>query len=138
MAKQAVGIGVLFPQIFADIGMEDRRVAQHLLPVVILQPGIVVGHGDAVQGKRVRPARRRDRRRERFFARGFCQLSSRSGRGGEAGVPQVISVRISELLGPAVIARSHGSRECAPDDKLRDEAIQGSMCGPWIASLRSQ
>jgi hypothetical protein len=32
-----------------------------------------------------------------------------------------------------------GSRECAPDDRLRDEAIQFfTRWSFWIASLRSQ
>jgi hypothetical protein len=34
---------------------------------------------------------------------------------------------------------ANGSRECAPDDRLRDEAIHLSACVErWIASLRSQ
>jgi hypothetical protein len=33
---------------------------------------------------------------------------------------------------------ANGSRECAPDDRLRDEAIHSSFVVPWIASLRSQ
>src|SRR6202000_1251498 len=36
VAEQAVGIGVLFLQIFANVLVEDRRVAQHLLPVRVL------------------------------------------------------------------------------------------------------
>jgi len=30
------------------------------------------------------------------------------------------------------------SRECAPDDRLRDEAIHACFAERWIASLRSQ
>jgi hypothetical protein len=33
---------------------------------------------------------------------------------------------------------ANGSRECAPDDRLRDEAIHLSGTAQWIASLRSQ
>jgi hypothetical protein len=33
---------------------------------------------------------------------------------------------------------ANGSRECAPDDRLRDEAIQTTRTDGWIASLRSQ
>ena len=34
---------------------------------------------------------------------------------------------------------ANGSRECAPDDRLRDEAIHRSVgVAPWIDSLRSQ
>jgi hypothetical protein len=36
VAEQAFGIGVFFLEIFADVLVEDRRVAQHLLPVFIL------------------------------------------------------------------------------------------------------
>ena len=79
MAEQAFGIGVLRLEIFADIRVEDRRVAQHLLPVVVLQPGIVVGHGDAVQGKRMRPARR-DRRRRELLCAGILSRGSSFGR----------------------------------------------------------
>jgi hypothetical protein len=33
---------------------------------------------------------------------------------------------------------ANGSRERAPDDRLRDEAIHSFFIAPWIASLRSQ
>ncbi len=58
VAEQAVGIGVLRFKILPDVGIKDLGVAQHLLPVLVLQPGIVVGHGNAVAGKGMRPARR--------------------------------------------------------------------------------
>jgi hypothetical protein len=32
---------------------------------------------------------------------------------------------------------ANGSRECAPDDRLRDEAIQLALRGGWIASRSS-
>ena len=58
VAEQAIGVAVLGFEIFADIAIEDRGVAQHLLPVLVLQPGIIVRHGDAVGGEGMRPARR--------------------------------------------------------------------------------
>jgi hypothetical protein len=36
---------------------------------------------------------------------------------------------------PLSLRGANGSRECAPDDRLRDEAIQ-SLLFAWIASLR--
>jgi hypothetical protein len=33
---------------------------------------------------------------------------------------------------------ANGSCECAPDDRLRDEAIHTFFASSWIASLRSQ
>src|SRR5882757_4977967 len=41
---------------------------------------------------------------------------------------------------PAVssLRGANGSRECAPDDRLRDEAIHTYCLAFWIASLRSQ
>ena len=36
--------------------------------------------------------------------------------------------------GIGVIARSQRSRECAPDDRLRDEAIHTVFAARWIAS----
>ncbi len=67
VAKQALGIVVLGFEIVADIRVQDRGIAQHLLPSGVLQPGIVVAHGDAVGGEGMRPARC-DRRRG-FLAR---------------------------------------------------------------------
>jgi hypothetical protein len=61
MAKQALGVGVFGFQIFTDIRIQDRRIAQHLLPVFILQPRIIVDDRNAVGGESVRAARR-DRR----------------------------------------------------------------------------
>ena len=57
VAEQALGVAVLFIEIFADVGIEHRGIAQHLLPFLVLQPGIVVGHGDAVLREGMRPAR---------------------------------------------------------------------------------
>ena len=42
VAEQALGVGVLRFEMVADIGDQERGIAQHLLPVGILQPGIVV------------------------------------------------------------------------------------------------
>ena len=55
VAEQALGIGVLGFQIGADVGIEHGRIAQHLLPVRVLQPGIVVIERDAVMGEAMRP-----------------------------------------------------------------------------------
>ncbi len=57
VAEQALGVAVLFIEIFADVGIEHGGIAQHLLPFLVLQPGIVVGHGDAVPREGMRPAR---------------------------------------------------------------------------------
>jgi hypothetical protein len=38
----------------------------------------------------------------------------------------------------ASLRGANGSRECAPDDRLRDEAIHQAAQKMWIASLRSQ
>ena len=59
VAEQAFGVVVLGFEIVADIRIEHRGIAQHLLPVGVLQPGIIVGHRDAVGGEGMRPARRR-------------------------------------------------------------------------------
>jgi len=61
VAEELVGVGVLGFEIAADIGIEYFGIAQHLLPVRVFQPGIVVGDGNAVHGHGMRPARR-DRR----------------------------------------------------------------------------
>ena len=58
MAEQALGVTVLGFEIGPDVGIEDRGIAQHLLPFRILDPRIVVGHRDAVGGEGMRPARR--------------------------------------------------------------------------------
>ena len=55
-AEQAVAIGVLGFEVAANLRIEDRGVAQHLLPFRILQPGIVVRHRDAMGGEAVRMA----------------------------------------------------------------------------------
>jgi hypothetical protein len=39
---------------------------QHLLPIFVLQPGVIVDNGDAVFGEGIRPARRY-RRQGRFL-----------------------------------------------------------------------
>ena len=62
VAQYGVGVGILSFEIGADVRLEHRRFAQHLLPVVVLQPRIVVGHGDAVMREAVRAARRDGRR----------------------------------------------------------------------------
>ena len=61
VAEQAFGVVVLGFEIASDIRIEHRRVAQHLLPVGVLQPRIIVGNRDAVGREGMRPARR-DRR----------------------------------------------------------------------------
>ena len=64
LAEQALGIGVLGLQIAADLRVEHAGIAQHLLPFCVLQPGIIVGHGNAVHREGMRVAgrhRRRDR-----------------------------------------------------------------------------
>ena len=63
VAKQAFRIVVLRLQIFADVRVQDGGVAQHILPVFVLQPGVIVDDGDAVGRKGIRSARR-DRRRQ--------------------------------------------------------------------------
>src|SRR5262245_43004945 len=39
VAKQAFGIAVLRLEIVADIRLQERRIAQHVLPVRVFQPG---------------------------------------------------------------------------------------------------
>ena len=41
------GVGVLGLEVFADVGAQDLGVAQHLTPVVVLHPGVVVCAGAA-------------------------------------------------------------------------------------------
>ena len=57
VAEQAFGVVVLGFEIRADIRIEHRGIAQHLLPVGVLQPRIIVGDGDAVGREGMRPAR---------------------------------------------------------------------------------
>ena len=78
VAEQALGIGILRFEIFSDIWIQHRRVVQHLLPVGVLQPGVIVGYGDAVSVKGMWPARRH--RRQSLFLQRFCHGSPR-GRG---------------------------------------------------------
>src|SRR6202022_4139309 len=61
VAKQALGVVVFSFEIFPDVGVQDRGIAQPLLPVRIPDPCIVVGHRYAVGGEGMR-APRRDRR----------------------------------------------------------------------------
>ena len=46
--EDRLGVAVLRLQVRPDVGIEQRRIAQHLLPVVVLQPGIVVRERDAM------------------------------------------------------------------------------------------
>jgi hypothetical protein len=46
--EKRLGVSVLGLEIGPDIGIEQGGVAQHLLPVGVLQPGIVVDHRDAM------------------------------------------------------------------------------------------
>ena len=58
--QQCLGVLVLGLEIGADVGIEKRRIAQNLLPLFILQPGIVVFDGDPVEGvRRGAPRQRR-------------------------------------------------------------------------------
>ena len=57
MTEERFGVGVLRLEIGADVGVQHGWVAQHLLPSRILQPGVVVGEGDAVPRKAFRAAR---------------------------------------------------------------------------------
>src|SRR5216683_7050434 len=47
--ENRLGMAVLRLQVRPYAGIEQRRVAQHLLPVVVLQPGIVVREGDTME-----------------------------------------------------------------------------------------
>jgi len=73
MAQHRVGVDILGFEIGADVRLEHRWVAQHLLPVLVLQPRIVIGHGDVVMGEAVRAARR-DGRNRRFGRHGAGPL----------------------------------------------------------------
>ena len=44
------GVGVLSDEMLADIGAKHFGVAQHLLPVLVLHPGIVINSGAAKLG----------------------------------------------------------------------------------------
>ena len=57
MAEQALGVVVFRFQVFPDIRVEDRRIAQHLLPFGVFQPSVIVRYRDAVRGEGVRAAR---------------------------------------------------------------------------------
>lgn len=59
--ENLLGVAVLGLEVGADVGRQDRGIAQHLLPARILQPGKVVLDGNAVQKTRGRTAFR-DRR----------------------------------------------------------------------------
>jgi hypothetical protein len=79
-AEQALGIGVLGLQIGADLRLQHAGIAQHLLPFGILQPGIVIGHSDAVGREGMRMTRRNRR------GHGGCLLChERSFRGSLIG-----------------------------------------------------
>ena len=58
VAEQAFGVVILGFEVLADICIQDRRIAQHLLPVGVLQPGIVVDKGNTVRGEGMWTARR--------------------------------------------------------------------------------
>ena len=119
VAEQALGVGVLGLEIGADVGLEQRRVAQHLLPVRVLQPGIVVGDGDAVVGEGMRPAR-----------------SDGSGRGRAGGFGQ-IDPRYRRSVWPLYQIECGGFKEgrlhrrLAPSPRLsrREGGVRGSLRG---------
>ncbi len=48
VAEHRVGIGVFSLEIGANVGLKHGRIAQNLLPVLILQPGVVIGDRYAV------------------------------------------------------------------------------------------
>src|SRR5438067_4366799 len=51
-------------------------------------------------------------------------------------VKRGVGVSLLMLLSPHSSLRgADGSRECAPDDRLRDEAIHTCIAARWIASL---
>ncbi len=58
VAEQALGVGIFRFEIGSDIAVEDGGIAQHFLPVLVLQPGIIIDDRDAMAGERMRPARR--------------------------------------------------------------------------------
>ncbi len=43
VGEDSRGIGVLGLQMGADVGPQRRRIVQHLAPVLVLHPGVVVG-----------------------------------------------------------------------------------------------
>jgi len=58
VAEQPFGVVVFGFEISTDIRVQDAGIAQHHLPVGILEPGIVVDDGDAVGVEGMRTARR--------------------------------------------------------------------------------
>ena len=78
MAEQAFGIGVFRLKILADIRIQNRGVAQHFLPVPVLQPRVIVDNGDAMGGECMRPARRDGRRLGNLWGDRLCHLRPRS------------------------------------------------------------
>ena len=51
MAEQAFGVVVFRLEIFRISAFRTSRIAQHLLPVLILQPGIIIDNRDAMGGE---------------------------------------------------------------------------------------
>src|SRR5262249_31998324 len=56
-AKKGLGVAVLGLEIRPDIGIEQGGIAQYVLPLGILQPGVVVDKRCAVEGALRRPPR---------------------------------------------------------------------------------
>ena len=71
MAEQAFGVVVFRFQIFSDIRIQDRRIAQHFLPSGVFQPCVIVRHRDAVRGEGMRTARGDRRRQGGLFGGGL-------------------------------------------------------------------
>ena len=69
--ERCLRISVLGFEIGADVGIEQARVAHHRLPARILEPGELVGEGNAVPhgAHRTRSGTRRPRREGRFGRR---------------------------------------------------------------------
>ena len=93
VAKQALGVGVFGFEIFTDIRIQDGRVAQHLLPVFILQPRIIVDNLDAVGGEGMRAARRDGRRQGVLLVHRLLTLNASgaqaSYRVARCGLPEI-------------------------------------------------
>ena len=70
MAEQALGVVVFSFEIFSDIRIQDRGIAQHFLPSGVFQPCVIVRHRDAVRGEGMRTARGRWRGQGSLF--GLC------------------------------------------------------------------
>ena len=100
--EHRAGVGVLRLQVLADVGADDLRVAQHLPPVLVLHPRVVV---DA------HPA-------ELLDAPG---LAAGDGRGGEVGhaAPGVAGLRLA-------CERRHG-RDAGGGRQEKGTAVQGSL-----------